>query len=202
MLATVATAGVVLLVLLLLVPIGLELQIDEGEPEAPARRQLRLSWPAGLLAFDLLASPRAAGGGLTPPRARVTAAAAPRRSPGRAPARMLRLLRSRGFLPGVLKLLRRLLLALHPRQVKVSLVLGLEDPADTGQLWAALGPLSSVLWSASDGALVVAPDFCRPRATLAAEGRLTMIPAQVIGILLAFALSPTVLRAARSASRT
>jgi hypothetical protein len=197
--AIVIACGV--LVVVLLVPFRLELQIgDPDVAQAVPRRKLQLTWAAGLISFDLGTRARSRAGSPAPTGA-VGAKTRPSRRTRSAAARLLRLLRSEGFMAASATLLARLLRATHPRGLKVLVALGLDDPADTGQLWAVLGPVSAVLWSTSGGAVTIEPDFSQPRATIAARGRFALIPGQLIWILLSFALSPTLLRAARTASR-
>jgi hypothetical protein len=87
-----------------------------------------------------------------------------------------------------------LLTSFHPRVQRMHIELGLEDPAETGQAWALLGPLSGWLMYRFGGSVRLEPNFTAP--TFAVEGKMhfTLIPLQTLGIALGFASSPSILR--------
>lgn len=62
----------------------------------------------------------------------------------------------------------------------------LEDPCDTGALWAMAGPLSVALASTSRGQITLAPEFAREALSVQGRGRFTVVPAQILGIALWF----------------
>ncbi|WP_462322754.1 hypothetical protein [Halochromatium sp.] len=117
--------------------------------------------------------------------------------------RLIRLLRSPGFLRRLLRLLRDLMRALGPRRVKTRFVIGMNDPADTGFIAALLAPLR-VWLTRPDGSepsavsIDISPDFSGPRLHGYTCASLRFTPLRLIALCLGFALSPTVIRAART----
>ncbi|MGO9571489.1 MAG: DUF2953 domain-containing protein [Desulfomonilaceae bacterium] len=106
------------------------------------------------------------------------------------------MLRSEGF---GLRLVRFAVDALSVMQVKILRLrvrLGLEDPADTGQIWGVVGPLTLILAGARGTDIEIEPDF--ERASLSVEGNaeLRVIPIRVLVVVILFLGSPATLRAA------
>ena len=71
--------------------------------------------------------------------------------------------------------------------------IGLGDPADTGLLWAFLGPLSAL--PLRNAELRLEPEFVDPVLELEADGRLLLVPLRFLILAVAFALSPPTIRA-------
>jgi hypothetical protein len=154
----------------LLIPLRLKVEIPEQ-----GRARTDLSWAFGLVSRDLLAP---AG---RPGQTRKT----PRRSPGLGAwmrQRLLAAVRSGGFPRLLATFGARLLRATHPRELSLTAVVGLEDPCDTGRLWAIGGPLAVVMSQVSGGKVALAPDFSGERLQVQGGGRFTVVPAQVIAI--------------------
>jgi hypothetical protein len=178
----------VLAILLLLLPIGLHVEL------AGARRCAILRWAFGLVRVDLLAA-RA-------PRRR--AASRTRSSglgAGRALARVRAVVSTRGLASAVAALLRRLLRATHPRELRIAAVIGLADPAETGLLLATIAAIVPLLGDARPGSVTVEPDFESEALHLDGHARFTVIPAEVVLVLLGFLVSRPVLRAGWAAAR-
>jgi hypothetical protein len=68
--------------------------------------------------------------------------------------------------------------------------IGLGDPAETGRLWAVVGPVAGALSMVKSASIVVQPEFLDTVLDVDARGRIRIIPLQVIGLLLALAFSP------------
>ena len=105
-------------------------------------------------------------------------------------ANPLAALKIREFRQRMLRFLRDLWQAVHKDDIRLHARLGLGDPADTGQLWALLGPLSGVLRSVEEAVIDVEPDFGEARFEFDGSGRVTIVPLRIIGIVLALAASP------------
>jgi hypothetical protein len=73
--------------------------------------------------------------------------------------------------------------------------LGLDDPADTGRLWALLGPLAIILSNLSNARVMLEPDFQEETVYLDGKGRVRIVPLQVIFTILAFVFSPITISA-------
>ena len=105
------------------------------------------------------------------------------------------MLRSKGFLSRLIRLLRRLIGCIHIRRLRLQVLLGLDDPADTGQLWGMVGPLALLVPVPARAELVIQPDFTDAVLQIDGEGAVRILPIEVIATLFAFALSPVTLRA-------
>jgi hypothetical protein len=181
-----------LLLVLLLTPVRLELALGN---QPGFVRTARLTWAWGLFAADLAKQPAASGG--------PAAQAKGRKRTSR--ARRLRLPTSAMILDAITPvrtLLRRLVRATHPRGVCVQAQLGLEDPAETGLLWGLLGPAVALLEGTTDHVIEVEPIFAGAELQWAARGRFTLVPAQLVAVVLGFGLSPAVVRFALHMSRS
>jgi hypothetical protein len=166
---------------LLSVPVELLFDIRH---ETAWRATMRLRWMFGLLNVPI------AGGkhpGKKAPKRTQT-----KRKKRRGRPRLLGMILDAGFRRRFARFVRDVLAALRPRDLWLRLRLGLDDPAETGMLWAAVGPLAS--WAPAR--LDVAPVFPGPAFDLASHGRVRLIPAQMLGLIAGFALSPAIIGAA------
>ena len=98
----------------------------------------------------------------------------------------------------VLRFLGDLWAAFHKHDVRLRMRIGLDDPANTGQLWAVLGPISGALASVRSVAIVVDPDFQYETFELAARGRINIVPLQLLYLTVALCLSPALWRGIRA----
>ena len=186
-LAGVGLALGVVVVAALILPVGLELRLGGAAPRAA------LSWAFGAVRVDLLAPRRSRE------PARVRRKPRPRASANRR-RRVLRALRSPGLAAAALRLVARTVRATHPRDVQLSGRFGFDDPADTGQIWALMaGPLSAALAGPAAAAgisMSLSPDFQGRALALEGGGRFTVIPGQLLAVVLAFVFSRGPRRAA------
>ena len=93
------------------------------------------------------------------------------------------------------KFVKDMIKAIHIASFYLRLRLGLDDPADTGRLWALLGPLSVFLANFSNSKVQLQPDFETEIVYLESNGRIRIVPLQVIFTIFAFLLSPTTISA-------
>jgi len=105
------------------------------------------------------------------------------------------MLRSPGFISLLIRMLRRLKACIHIRQLRLHILLGLDDPADTGQLWGMIGPLALAIPVPAGANVAIQPEFTGAAFLVDGEGAIRIIPIEIIGSLIAFALSPATLRA-------
>ena len=187
-LALTALAVLTGLLLLLAVPIELAFRC-RGIDDLDA--QLRLGWLFGLVHLDL---PRR--GARRPGHRKVAKPPAKTRNSAR--AKGLGLLRQEAFRRRAWRLLQDLLRALHVHDLALRLRLGLGDPADTGRLWAFVGPLGAALRPRRNVRLDLQPEFGDAVLDFDARGRLTLVPLQFLILAAAFALSPPSIRAWRT----
>lgn len=93
------------------------------------------------------------------------------------------------------KFVKDMIKAIHIASFYVRVRLGLDDPADTGRLWALLGPLSVLLSNLSHSKVQLQPDFETEIVYLDSKGHIRIVPLQVIFTIFAFLLSPTTISA-------
>ncbi len=118
-----------------------------------------------------------------------------RKKSGRANAyKYSKLLRNSKLIDKTYNTIRSFLYSLKPSINYFYLRLGLADPSDTGLLWGIMGPISGILYAHVDKDLVIEPDFLETAFELQTEGKITIIPLEIIFISLGFLLSPTVIK--------
>jgi hypothetical protein len=93
-----------------------------------------------------------------------------------------------------------LLAAIRLRDLGLHLRLGLGDPADTGRLWAVVGPLSAASRCLRSADVRIEPAFDEPVLDFDAHGDAELVPLRLLALGLAFALSPASIRAWRTLS--
>lgn len=184
-----------LLALVLAIPVNLVYAIRTGQGR---RGRIRIYWLFGRLHFVLR------------PRRREKRPGRKRRQlvrAGRGAVRRRRdvfaVLRTPGLIRRTARLLGDLSRAMRPRRFRLELVIGMEDPADTGRLWGLLAPLRLLfgvrsLGKASNISVEITPDFVGPRFSGYSCASVRFVPLQLIGLLAGFALSGPVMRAART----
>lgn len=121
-----------------------------------------------------------------------------RRGRYRAAGRLAAILETEGFLARLLGLGHDLLRRIHVRELSLRVRLGLDDPADTGRLWALVGPFAGILAMLPVARIAVEPQFASAGFDLDMRSRIRVIPLRLVFTVLAFALSPGTLRALRA----
>ena len=123
------------------------------------------------------------------------------RSRSRSRSNALALFWQADFRQRVYRLVTDVWRAAHLHRLRLRMRLGLGDPADTGQLWAVLGPLSALAQGLRGADVHIEPAFMESVFEFHARGRLRVIPLQFLALALAFVLSPVCIRAWRSLQR-
>jgi len=152
--------------------------------EAAWRANVRLRWMFGLLNVPITGGKR--------PEKKTPKRPKKRRKTRSGGSRLMRMILDAGFRRRFARFVRDVLAALRPRDLWLRLRLGLDDPAETGMLWAVVGPVTA--WAPAR--LDVAPVFPGPAFDLASHGRVRLIPARMLGLMAGFALSPATIGAA------
>lgn len=80
--------------------------------------------------------------------------------------------------------------AIHKQHVVLRIRIGLGDPADTGQLWAVIGPLSGILATFQDALIEIEPEFIDAVFELDSSGNIRIIPLQLLYIAIGLLVSP------------
>ena len=105
------------------------------------------------------------------------------------------MLKCRGFWQRLLRFLKALYRAMRIHMLSLSVRLGLDDPADTGQLWAFVGPAASFLAASHIAEIHIEPEFTSATFSMDAHGVIRLIPLRFLFIITTFLLSPATLRA-------
>ena len=182
MLALYIAAGIVLFILLVF-SIPVDMAFDVGGPGA-ARSRMRVGWLFGLFGKEF-------GRRRKKPRER----ASKRKKKKWSAKPFFSLLMTKGDARGLLKLSRRILSGVRVRHLDARLVIGLDDPADTGMLYSALWPVLVPLTYNRSTKVRMELTFEEPALDLTARGRIRVFPIQMVWFVLLFALSPAGLRA-------
>jgi hypothetical protein len=169
--------------LVLAIPIHLRFRVDRAER---ASYRVHLKWLFGLVRRELKRK--------APPAVPPTKPEAKRK---RARHRRRRgselfgfLVRVEGLSRALARFIRRVGHSLAPRDVALDVRLGLDDPADTGQLFGLLAPVVGVLASAAPIVeLRVVPEFLEQAFLLHARGSIRIVPLALIAYTLALILS-------------
>jgi hypothetical protein len=178
-----------LLLALAAVPLTVTFAVDRMDQ---TRGEIRFRWLFGLVRFH----------------SRIPGDSAPKRERKKRPARkkkrkkaagrargLFSLLRMPAFRRRAVRFIRDLLAALHGRDIYLRLRIGLGDPADTGRLWAFLGPLAGFAASLNAAEVRMEPEFLDAVLEVESRGQVRVVPLRVLTIAGAFALSPPTLRA-------
>ena len=188
-------ALIVLLVLLALlaVPVTLTYRFS-WQRELQGR--FMLQWLFGLVRVQL--SPR---GLRTPEKKQIEEASGPKTKPARKEFNPLAALRLKPFRQRILRFARDLWHAFRKRDLRLRIRAGLGDPADTGQLWALCGPLSGWLASIDDASIELEPEFIDAVFELDSSGKISVIPLQLLYLVLGLLCSPPFWRGMRRMRR-
>jgi hypothetical protein len=113
-------------------------------------------------------------------------------------ANVLAALKQSAFRRRLFRFAKSLVRAVHAHELYLRMRLGLGDPADTGRLWAMVGPLSALAQNLHHAEVCIEPEFVDPVFEFESHGRVLLIPIQFILIAVAFVLSPPSIRAWRT----
>ena len=148
--ATLASLAV-LIILVFCVPLDMTFHIEAyGKPNF----RVKLSWLFGLVSKELRKGKK------EPEEKRKVVKGKPKRRKRGIRARtVLRILRTKGLLRRLGRLLRDIVSRLTIRQFRIDFRIGLDDPADTGLLFAIIGPATFFLGCSWRHQINVEPSF-------------------------------------------
>ena len=175
-----------LVILVLCVPLDATLSIDTS---AKPTFRLRMAWFFGLISKELRREKKK-------PEEKKKVVEEKRKKKRKFEFRkILKILRTKGLLKQVRNLVRSILGQLRIKELAVNLKLGLEDPADTGLVFALIGPATSFLNFPSQYQINVQPSFYGEDVFEGSlRGVLRLQPIRLTGPLLRFAFSLATLR--------
>ena len=177
---------VVVLIFILCVPVDAVLTLDTS---AERKFRLRLVWLFGLISPEL-------GRERREPKAHQAGRAKRKRRVGL--RTIWRILRTRGLLTKIKNLARDALPQIKIKEIAVNLRLGLDDPADTGLLFAVIGAARPFLKLPRQYELTIQPSFSdQPFFQGYLRGVLRLQPIRLVIPLGRFVFSPAMLRVIR-----
>ena len=113
----------------------------------------------------------------------------------------LEILRTEGFLRNLGHLLRDLFGVIQVHSLRVDLVVGLSDPAETGEAVGLLSAVLTPLEALTPLRARITPSFAEERLAGSTEGRLRIVPIKIFPPIIRFVLSPPTWRAGWRAIR-
>ena len=87
--------------------------------------------------------------------------------------------------------------AIHKTDVALHGRMGLGDPAETGQFWAIMGPLTAMLDNIRSASIKFEPEFIDATLELESHGKIRLIPLQFCYLTMGLFLSPAIWRGIR-----
>lgn len=189
----VSSALLALLLILLAIPVGVAFHVEGVDA---LRGRIAVRWLFGLVHFRI---PLTSAAKSRSERKAKRNAAKPPAKPKQRGVRgnVLGVLRHSAFRQRACRFVTDLIRATHLQQLRLSMRLGLGDPADTGCLWAVLGPLNAVAQNLRNAQIQIEPEFVDPVFELQAHGQFKLIPLQFLVLTIGFALSPASIQAWR-----
>ena len=188
-----AVAGLIaLMVVMLAVPLVVFI---EAERSGTLKVRWRLFWLFGLV------RPRSGNRSApAPDRADASPADAPKTRRAKRRRMAVAVLRTRGFLQGVVRLARALLRRMKVERIQLDTSFGFENPADTGFVYGCLSPVLAIA-DLRGLNIRCRPMFMEAGLRGAFRATIRVRPLLTVGPMVAFLVSPPVFRAARRAWR-
>lgn len=187
-----AAAFLLLVIALLAIPVTLRFKVSWQQN---LQEDIRLQWAFGLVrvripSFQSMAPSRREG---QEPEEKVD------RSKGafRKRPNVFAVFRQTRFRRRITRFVGDLWHAVNKKDISLRVRVGLGDPAETGQLWAIVGPVAALLATIRDASIKIEPDFFDTTFKLDTSGIIRLIPLQMIYLTLALLLSPPVLQGLR-----
>lgn len=178
------------LLLVLAVPVTVAFEVDCLKE---IKGQVRFYWLFGLVRFRI--------GFPSVPKAEPEQQRKPKKKKRKTGGRsrgVFALLKRSAFRQHAIRFVKDVLRAIHARDLYLRLRIGLDDPADTGRLWALVGPIAGIAINLRSAEVRIEPEFLAPMLEVKSHGEFRLIPLQFIALVTAFIVSPTTLHAWRT----
>ena len=184
MLVGVAIAAfLLLLVALLAVPVRLSFQVSWRQA---LHGNVQLYWLFGLVRLQRpLTRPKPPVPELSTDSREKTAA---KKSPNQTSP--FAVIRQKAFRRRVFRFLRDIWRSIRKQDLSLRVRIGLGDPADTGRLWALIGPVAGLLTEVQEASIEIAPEFTDAVFEFDSSGNIRVIPLQMIYLTFGLLLSP------------
>ena len=101
-------------------------------------------------------------------------------------------IRQKSFRQRMIKFTRDFWHAIQKHNLTLRIRIGLGDPADTGQMWAIVGPVSGILAAIEEASIEIEPEFIDSVFELDSSGNIRVIPLQMIYLVFGLLLSPAI----------
>ena len=190
---------VFLVVLLLSIPIDLAFSYERGKGERGegSQSRMRIGWLFGLIGKELGGKKKAQDEKAQDEKVQEKKPRKRNAKKGRMSVRgPLAMFAARGFSGRLFLLARRLARSIQVRDVDVEFQMGTGDPAETGQLFALIGPGLALARSSFSPNIRIDPNFVEETFRGHARGAVRAYPIRLIPPLIAFPLSPKTLQGA------
>ncbi|MGA8890194.1 MAG: DUF2953 domain-containing protein [Anaeromyxobacteraceae bacterium] len=190
MTAVLVVAAVLLaLGLVLAIPLEVEFHLER---RAATRGRVVIRWLFGAIHAEVSVPSGRRAGKREKSRARARdGEQGRRRGRGR---RMLSAIRDDAFRARAWRFAQELLRAARLDDVYLHARLGLGDPADTGRLWALLGPVGAAASALPGVDVRLEPEFLDPVLEVEARGKAVVVPLEILVLVGAFLVAPVSLR--------
>ena len=100
-------------------------------------------------------------------------------------------IRQKAFRQRVFRFVRDIWHSIRKQNLTLRVRIGLGDPADTGRLWAVVGPIAGMLTVVQDASIEIAPEFTDAVFELDSSGNIRVVPLQMIYLTFGLLLSPS-----------
>ena len=177
-----------LIVILLAIPVTLTYRLYWKQTLSA---NIRLKWAFGLVRADV--SPDSAVAKVEKPGAASRKTDRSGKSQARS-ANFMAAIRQPSFRRRITRFVSDVWRAIHKKNVRLLIRMGLGDPADTGQLWAVFGPVSGMLAPLRDIRIAIEPDFVDTTFEVDSSGTIRLIPLQFAILALGLLFSPPMWR--------
>ncbi len=105
---------------------------------------------------------------------------------------VLAAIRQKRFRQRIIRFISDIWHAIYKQDLNLRMRVGLGDPADTGRLWALVGPVTGMLANVKAASITIEPEFMDATFELDGSGAIRIIPLQLIYLTVALLLSPPV----------
>jgi hypothetical protein len=189
-------SAILALLLLLAVPVDLAFKIEGIQC---FRAKISVRWLFGVIRFRI-PFPEAAGQQPVAKARQRATKQRPEHKKRRGHPNFIAVLKQAEFRQRTYRFAKDLIQAVHLQRFRLLMRLGLGDPADTGHLWALVGPLGAMAQRLRSADVRIEPEFMDSVLEVQADGQVRLIPLQFLALAIAFALSPPSIRAWRTLS--
>jgi hypothetical protein len=111
------------------------------------------------------------------------------RKPSANKSNPLAAIQHKAFRQRVFRFVRDIWRVIHKQNLSLRVRIGLGDPADTGRLWAVVGPVAGMLTVVQDTSIEIAPEFSDAVFELDSSGNISIVPLQMIYLTFGLLLS-------------